>query len=203
MRFCISFITISNKSAFFVLSVLPTFDFGDSQFQRCSRSSWLQTAGALPSCPRPRPSSTTRWKQKRYGKNTVVEFPVWINQKYESQLVYAQCTFKVDIAFSAHANFMHAHVTSHMCMSACAWLSLMLLDYRFYCNVNSTTGKTLGQSCWDWRACKIGACIILIFLVAVGAFIAYVMYQKYCCWIKKPQKIPSITSVVGFWRHFA
>ena len=37
------------------------------------------------------------------------------------------------------------------------------------------------SSCWDWRACKIGACIILIFLVAVGAFIAYVMYQKYCC----------------------
>ena len=109
MIFRISFITISNKSAFFVLSVLPTFDFGDSQFPRCSRSSWLQTAGALPSCPRPRPSSTTRWKQKRYGKNTVVEFPVWINQKQESRLVYAQCTFKVDIAFSAHANFMHAH----------------------------------------------------------------------------------------------
>ena len=50
-----------------------------------------------------------------------------------------------------------------------------------YWSVNSTTGKTLGQICWDWRACKIGACIILIFLVAIGAFIAYVMYQKYCC----------------------
>ena len=53
--------------------------------------------------------------------------------------------------------------------------------FHFYWSVNSTTETTSGQSCWDWRACKIGACIILIFLVAVGAFIAYVMYQKYCC----------------------
>ena len=52
----------------------------------------------------------------------------------------------------------------------------------------STTETTVGKSCWDWRACKIGACIILIFLVAVGAFIAYVMYQKYCCWIKKSSR---------------
>ncbi len=40
--------------------------------------------------------------------------------------------------------------------------------------------KTSPDAPWcDRRACKIGACIILILLVAVGSFVAYVLYHKY------------------------
>ena len=42
--------------------------------------------------------------------------------------------------------------------------------------------KTDPLGCWDWQTCKIGSCIIIILLVAVGAFIAYLIYQRYCCW---------------------
>ena len=41
--------------------------------------------------------------------------------------------------------------------------------------------KTDLLGCWDWQTCKIGSCIIIILLVAVGAFIAYLIYQRYCC----------------------
>jgi hypothetical protein len=34
----------------------------------------------------------------------------------------------------------------------------------------------------DRRACKIASCIILISVVAMGAFVAYIVYNKYCCW---------------------
>ena len=34
------------------------------------------------------------------------------------------------------------------------------------------------NSCCDARAWKIGTCIVLIFVVAVGAFVGYVFYSK-------------------------
>ena len=113
--------------------------------------------------------------------------------------------FLVDIgAFIAYVMYQKYCCMQNLCefeKRQEKWLEKLHVD--FYVTINSKIGPTLGQSSWDWRACKIGACIILIFLVAVGAFIAYVMYQKYCCWIKKPQKIPSMTSVVDFWGQFA
>ena len=65
-----------HKCAFFVLSVLPTFDFGDSQIQRCSRSQYVYQESILL-------ASLMQW----YAK--VHLFPSWL--VWSRNQVYCAC----------------------------------------------------------------------------------------------------------------